>query len=71
MEEGSLLLLRVVPEELLERSGDAIEDLNGGQSGFGLLNNPLAKNGEKETENGYTDADRGDLQRLIEEQTKP
>lgn len=71
MEEGSQLLLRVVPEELLERSEEAIEDLEGSQTGFGLLNNPLAKNGENEPESGYTDADRGDLNRLIEEQTKP
>lgn len=71
MEEGSQLLLRVVPEELLQRSEEAIEDLEGNKTGFGLLNNPLVKNGENEEESGYTDADRGDLNRLIEEQTKP
>lgn len=71
MEEGSQLLLQVVPEELLERSEEAIEDLEGSQTGFGLLNNPLVKNGDNEPESGYTDADRGDLNRLIEEQTKP
>ena len=71
MEEGSQLLLQVVPEELLERSEEAIEDLEGSKTGFGLLNNPLVKNGDNEAESGYTDADRGDMNRLIEEQTKP
>ena len=71
MEEGGRLLLQVVPEELLERSEEAIEDIEGSQPGFGLLNNPLVKNDENEAESGYTDADRGDMKGLIEEKTKP
>ena len=73
MERGGELLLALVPEDYLKRGEAAVESLGQGQGqgSFKKLSNPLAKDDENGSQPSYNDAERGALEQLIEEQTKP
>ena len=71
MERGGELLLALVPPDYLKRGEAAVDSLGQGQGSFQKLSNPLAKDDENGSQPGYNDAERGALEQLIEEQTKP